>query len=155
MGEGIEVGSGNRPGLTKKSLGDRGEALVAAWLRQTGWTLIARQWHCRWGELDIVAYHPAPQLCIAFVEVKTRRHGGLDGGGRLAITAQKQRKLWRSAEKFLHQYPHYAEHPCRFDVALVAWNAPTKQPALLRQSFPEPPVSLALVEYIPDAFQLS
>jgi putative endonuclease len=133
----------------KKQLGDRGEALVAQWLRRQGWHILAQQWHCRWGELDLVAYHPLPQVCLAFVEVKTRRRrGSLDQAGRLAITPQKQRKLWRSAEHFLHQHPHYGDLPCRFDVALVASVATPGHPPLSTQQ------GLALVEYIEDAFRL-
>lgn len=119
----------------KKQLGDRGEALVAQWLQQRGWLIVAQQWHCRWGEIDIVARHP--QAGLAFVEVKTRQRGSLDWGGRLAITPQKQQKLWRSGQKFLAQHPKLGELPCRFDVALV-----TGQPVL------------SLVEYIENAFQL-
>ncbi|MEL6382435.1 MAG: YraN family protein [Cyanobacteria bacterium J06626_18] len=137
----------------KKQLGDRGEALVAAWLQQEGWKIVAQQWHCRWGELDIVAYHPLPQLCLAFVEVKTRRRDSLDGEGRLAITRQKQRKLWRSAEVFLSQHPHYSEFPCRFDVALVARDVPAHRPVLLRYEGGTQ-ASLALIEYMTDAFRL-
>ncbi len=138
----------------KKQLGDRGEALVAIWLQQAGWKMVAQQWHCRWGELDIVAYHPPPQVCLAFVEVKTRRRASLDGEGRLAVTGQKQRKLWRSAEVFLAQHPHYSECPCRFDVALVARDVPAHQPVLLRQEGVKAQPSLALIEYITDAFRL-
>ncbi|NER84772.1 MAG: YraN family protein, partial [Leptolyngbya sp. SIO1D8] len=110
------------PPSSKKQLGDRGEALVSAWLQQAGWLIVAQQWHCRWGELDIVAHRSSTQPCLAFVEVKTRQRSSLDAGGRLAITYPKQRKLWRSAEQFLSQYPQYGELPCRFDVALVAQN---------------------------------
>ena len=142
------------PPSSKKQLGDRGEALVAAWLQQEGWSIVAQQWRCRWGELDIVAYRVQLPRCLTFVEVKTRRHGSLDREGRLAITRQKQQKLWRSAEKFLSQHPQYSEFPCRFDVALVARDVPRNQPTLMTQAIADHPSSLALVEYIPSAFQL-
>lgn len=138
---------------SRKQLGDRGEALVATWLRQTGWQIVTQKWHCRWGELDIVAYHPPPQVCLAFVEVKTRQLGSLDDQGRLAITPQKQRKLWHSAEQFLTKYPQYRELPCRFDVALVTRGVPQHQPTLMIQASDSQP-TLALVDYITDAFQL-
>lgn len=139
----------------KKQLGDRGEALVAAWLQQEGWKVLAQQWHCRWGELDIVAYHPPPQTCLAFVEVKTRHRGSLDGEGRLAITPQKQQKLWRSAEQFLSKHPRYSELPCRFDVALVVRQVARNQPALMTLPHSETQSSLVLIDYIADAFQLN
>jgi len=134
---------------SKKQLGDRGEALVADWLKKQGWAIVAQQWHCRWGELDIVARHP--RVGLAFVEVKTRRRGSLDLGGRLAITPQKQQKLWQSAQRFLIQHPGYENLPCRFDVALVAQGAVAG--ALSVQTALGQPV-LALTDYIEDAFRL-
>lgn len=133
----------------RKQLGDRGETLVAMWLQQLGWEIVAQQWHCRWGEIDLVAQHPA--MGIAFVEVKTRRPGSLDCGGRLAITVSKQQKLWRSAQQFLVEHPAWGEQPCRFDVALVVYGQVTG--ALMRQAGVGEP-DIALVEYIENAFQL-
>lgn len=133
----------------KQHFGDRGEALVAEWLQQQGWAIVAQQWHCRWGELDLVAHHPEPELGIAFVEVKTRRRLGLDQGGRLAITPQKQQKLWRAAQQFLVEHAEYAALPCRFDVALVLQSqAPRATNATL-----EAQPTLRLGEYIENAFQ--
>ena len=38
-----------------KTAGDRGETAVAAYLEGRGCTILARQWRCRQGELDLVA----------------------------------------------------------------------------------------------------
>ena len=137
------------PQDSRKQLGDRGEALVADWLQQQGWSILAQQWHCRWGELDIVARSRAGGL--AFVEVKTRRRYSIDQGGRLAITPQKQQKLWRAAQQFLLEHPGHSDSPCRFDVAFVTQE--TVPAALMTQTTDAQP-PLALVEYIENAFQL-
>lgn len=111
-------------------MGILAEALVAQWLRANGWQILAERWHCRWGELDLVAScAPASSMplsqplssagMIAFVEVKARSGGNWDGEGLLAITPQKQKKLWQTAELFLAEHPHLSTLPCRFDAALV------------------------------------
>ena len=135
----------NRPTSHYLDIGALGEDLVAQWLQSTGWTILHRRWRCRWGEVDIVAktedtiqktqfkrhnselrsqnqnWAPDSLPTLAFVEVKTRSRGNWDAGGLLAITPQKQAKLWQTAQFYLTTYPNFAEHPCRFDVALVQY----------------------------------
>ncbi|HCF27932.1 MAG TPA: YraN family protein [Cyanobacteria bacterium UBA11049] len=126
-------------------IGVLGEDIVAQWLQSTGWTILHRRWRCRWGELDLVARldphyetaggsegsegawllgrNPKSKIelpLLAFVEVKTRSKNNWDVGGLLAITPQKQAKLWQAAQCFLTAYPDFADYPCRFDVALVS-----------------------------------
>lgn len=108
--------------LSKSDLGTLGETLVANWLQTQGWRLGDRQWHCRWGELDLVMAK-GPTGCdgeLAFVEVKTRSQGNWDAYGLMAITRSKQAKLWKAAQLYLLQHPQWAAATCRFDVALVA-----------------------------------
>ncbi len=108
--------------ISKTELGTLGETLVAQWLESKGWRQCDRQWHCRWGELDLVmAKGPADNRGqLAFVEVKTRSQGNWDAYGLMAITRSKQAKLWKAAQLYLLKHPQWAEATCRFDVALVA-----------------------------------
>jgi putative endonuclease len=57
----------------RHSLGERAEAVVAAWLADRGWTILARRWRTREGEIDIVALDPDGALVA--IEVKLRRTG--------------------------------------------------------------------------------
>jgi putative endonuclease len=100
-----------------KALGNLGENLVIDLLKAQGWLILAQQWHCAWGELDIVA---CDRHWLIFVEVKTRSLGNWDANGALAVSKSKQKKLCLAALEFLGQYPHLANLDCRFDVALVA-----------------------------------
>ncbi len=114
-------------------IGELGELLVADWVRSEGGTVLAERWHCVTGELDIVAQLPpgfsgATETLIAFIEVKTRRRGTWDKGGLLAITPQKQNKLWRTAQFFLKKHPQLRTMPCRFDVALVQCQGKPAEP---------------------------
>lgn len=98
------------------AIGAWGEAIVARWLECRGWEILHRRWHCRWGELDLIA---RSSQTLAFVEVKTRGDSNWDADGLLAITPQKQAKLRQTAELFLSKHPEFAEFPCRFDAAIV------------------------------------
>ena len=156
-------------------VGEWGEQLVCRWLQQHQWQILARRWHCRWGEIDIIARplpqsdHPAQTDRLAFVEVKTRRSRNWDGDGRFAVTSQKQRKLWKTAQLFLSQNSELWELPCQFDVALVQCN-PIKKASLTPSLDITPilqqtqlslhqPISLgnyqiSLLDYIESAFAL-
>lgn len=120
--------------MQKKILGNLGENLVAELLKAQGWQILATQWHCRWGELDIVA---CDRQWLIFVEVKTRSPNNWDLNGALAISKSKQKKIHLSALDFLRWHPQLCDLSCRFDVALVTMN-----------------VNLELYNYIPSAFSV-
>jgi len=120
-------------------IGVLGEDFIAQWLQSDGWQILHRRWRCPWGEIDLIANNCAS---LAFVEVKTRRARSWDAGGLLAITPQKQSKIWKTAGCFLATYPEFGDYACRFDVALVHCE---------KRSF-DPKYNLSLLEYIPAAF---
>ncbi|SEJ49416.1 YraN family protein [Demequina mangrovi] len=73
----------------KDAVGRYGEDLVARTLAEDGWEVLARNWRCGLGEVDIVARDGAE---VVFVEVKTRRSEAF-GGALAAVTRGKLARL--------------------------------------------------------------
>lgn len=100
-------------------------ALAAGWaeqralrlLRQQGWLLLSRNWHCRWGELDLVLYKPGRLLVI---EVKGRSSYGPDAGGVSALRGPKRARLRRALSCWLAAHPAYGSAQIRLMAALVS-----------------------------------
>jgi putative endonuclease len=103
-----------------KKVGTLGEQLTKRWLQLQDYQLLEQNWHCRWGEIDLIAWDKADST-IAFVEVKTRSYHNWDEDGLRAIDSIKQQKIIQTASLYLVKHPQLAELPCRFDVALVCY----------------------------------
>ena len=97
-----------------RDLGNLGEAEVARLLRGRGCTLLASQWRCRYGELDLVAREKKGTIC--FVEVKLRKDSAM-AEAREFVTPAKQRKVRTAAMYYLMENP--TEKQPRFDVMEV------------------------------------
>lgn len=95
-------------------MGGLGEGLTVRHLERQGYEILARNWHCRYGELDIVA---ANGTYLAFVEVKTRRDSRY-AAAREAVDRRKREKLLLTAQAWLAEHPEEQRQP-RFDVAEV------------------------------------
>jgi putative endonuclease len=80
---------------TRTEIGALGERLAAEHLAGLGLRIVARNWRCRYGELDLIAVDPTIET-VVFVEVKTRTGDGF-GGWEQAVTPQKARRLRRLA----------------------------------------------------------
>ncbi len=100
--------------MSTRSIGTAGEAYVARELRKKGYTLLASQWRCRFGEIDLVAKDKRGTIC--FVEVKLRGEGAI-GLPREFVDSRKQARLRTTAETYLSM--HDMDVPARFDVAEV------------------------------------
>ena len=95
------------------SKGAIGETIAARFLRDKKYTILAANYRCRFGEIDIIA---ADRSYIAFVEVNTRRADALYTP-REAVTAAKQRRILQTAAMYLSRNP--IERQPRFDVIEV------------------------------------
>lgn len=137
-------------------IGTLGEQLVCQWLIAKNCQIIQRQWHSRFGEIDLIAQGQSGEGALrcemlAFIEVKTRSEGNWDANGLLAVTRSKQKKLRTTARYFLVRHPHLSEVPCRFDIALV--RCETKRPSdRLSLQIPNSQKYLSLQTYLRDAF---
>ena len=98
-------------------LGVRGETLAYWYLRQAGYTVVARNWRARSGagELDLVGWE-GPTL--AFVEVKTRT-SQVTGPPEEAVSPNKQKRVIRAAKEYMRQLRR-KPISCRFDVVSVS-----------------------------------
>ena len=93
--------------------GQRGEDLAAAWYRDHGYAVVARNWRTRWGELDLIATQRGQ---IVFVEVRSRSTA-TGGTAEESVGPDKQRRLLRMAESYLQQ--HAPDASARIDVVTV------------------------------------
>ena len=81
-------------------LGKWGEGVASRFLQEKGYVLLATNYRCRWGEVDIVAQDGEE---LVFVEVRTRR-GVEFGTPEESVTAAKARKLVATAQEFLQEH---------------------------------------------------
>ena len=100
--------------MSGRTAGNRGEAEVARYLRKQGYVLLASQWRCRFGEIDLIARDRSGMLC--FVEVKLRSNLAM-GLPREFVDRKKQAKLQLAASAYMSCYE--LDEPARFDVAEV------------------------------------
>ena len=107
--------------MSTKEIGDRGEALAAAYLERKGYTILDRNYRFERAEVDLICFLPAPQYEaggeLVFAEVKTRTGLGY-GRPEEAVTEAKKRNLIRAAEAYLYERKLDGS-PCRFDVISI------------------------------------
>ena len=111
------------------SRGDAAEALAAAFLEARGLKIVARNYRCKAGEIDIIARGGAT---VVFVEVRARKSGSF-GGAAESITALKRKKVLVAARHYLMS--HRLDCACRFDVVLLMGEPP--QIEWIRDAFGE------------------
>ena len=100
--------------MNKKTIGDKGESFAAKLYAKSGYTVVERNYHSRYGEIDLIAENET-QIC--FVEVKTRNLSSL-GNPAEAVDYRKQKKLTLTAMKYLSEAECFKQP--RFDV-LEVW----------------------------------
>lgn len=114
-------------------LGERGERAAAEYLESLGYRIVARQFRCRYGELDLVAVEGER---IVFVEVKAREEA-VRGRPIEAVDDRKRERTSKAAVYFLKR-KRLLGRPTRFDVVGVLWPAG---------------VAVPTIEHVRDAFE--
>ncbi len=99
------------------ALGREGEALAEAFLRERRYTIVARNYRCRAGEIDLVALDGS---MLVFVEVRSRR-GTLVGTPLESVDGRKRAQLARVAQHFLAAH-RWHDRDARFDVIGVRFD---------------------------------
>ena len=99
----------------RRTLGTKGEDAAAAWYTKQGYEIVARNWRCREGELDLIVRHGRTYV---FCEVKTRT-SMLFGAPVEAVTRDKQMRIRRLAARWLEDGAPGPAKDIRFDVASV------------------------------------
>lgn len=103
--------------INKNNAGLEAEKLAATFLANNGLMLVTKNYHCRYGEIDLVMKEANT---LVFVEVRLRSNNQF-GGASASITVQKQQKLIATAQHFLqaHDTVSHNNTACRFDVILM------------------------------------
>ena len=92
------------------------------YLVQQGLALLKQNYHCRFGEIDLIMLQ---QEAVCFIEVKFRNSMTF-GGAASSISAQKQQKIVKTALFFIAQNEKLKHHSIRFDALLIQQQADSK-----------------------------
>ena len=87
----------------KQLIGTRAETYVKEWLAKKGFRLIRLNWHCSYGEIDIIASLFGQ---LHFISVATKNSNGL----KLPVEGMTRKKMLcckQVAQKYLEKYPEW------------------------------------------------
>lgn len=101
--------------MDRRQTGTLAENSAAAFLESQGFTIVARNFHRRVGEIDVVA-RSGELLVVA--EVRTRASEQF-GGAAASVNRGKQRRVAATTALFLQQRPELRRCRVRFDVIIL------------------------------------
>ena len=97
------------------SRGKLGEDITADYLCKNDFEIVARNYHSRYGEIDIISLDGDT---LVFTECKFRSSDNF-GSPLEAVTITKQRRICHTAMCFYAASPYNEDKNCRFDVITV------------------------------------
>ncbi len=101
--------------MNKRQVGAAYEAKAAGYLQEKGYRILETNFHCRQGEIDLIA---KDGRYLVFVEVKYRTTGQA-GHPLEAVDVRKQRRIIRTAQYYCYTRRIPEEQACRFDVVCI------------------------------------
>lgn len=117
--------------MDRKQLGMDAENHAETFLRNANLKSIARNFSCRFGEIDLIMLE---RQTLIFVEVRKRKNRRY-GGAAASVTHQKQQRIIKTAQWFLAQNKQYQHLDCRFDVIAYEDDAAADQPLWYKGAF--------------------
>lgn len=99
--------------INRSSKGKAAEELACHYLKQNGLRLIEKNFHSRFGEIDLIMQH---DNTLVFIEVRYRKNQDF-GGAKASITPRKQSKIRKTALYYMQKKGR--EFNARFDVVAM------------------------------------
>ncbi len=109
----------------RRWFGTRSERAAARHLKSLGYRIVARNFTCQLGELDLIALE---KTTIVFVEVRSTERDDV-ARPAASVDLAKQKRLTRLALYYL-QMKKLLNHAARFDVVCIAWPPGQKTPTV-------------------------
>ncbi len=100
----------------RRHLGNFVETLALNFLQRKGLRLLARNYQCRAGEIDLIVLQGNT---LVFVEVRYRSTSSY-GSAIESVTRSKQAKIVRCARHFVMRYPNHSRRNLRFDIVGIS-----------------------------------
>ncbi|SIO04478.1 putative endonuclease [Sulfurivirga caldicuralii] len=107
-------------------LGQKKEQAAKRWLERQGIEIVAENYACRGGELDLLGWDGSTLICF---EVRYRKNS-THGSAMESVTPHKLQRLMHCFQRFVQQHPRYANASLRIDV--IAWDGDANTPQWLK-----------------------
>jgi putative endonuclease len=126
--------------MLSRKKGDKVERFVEHYLKQKGLRFVDRNYHSRYGEIDLIMQDttgPKASSCLVFIEVRFRANVK-HGSGAESVNYSKQQKIIKTAQFFLQQSKKFQHLNCRFDVVSVTLQHKSLSADWLKDAFQLP-----------------
>ena len=110
--------------------GKQGEKMAANYLKKNGYKIVEKNYHCKFGEIDIIALDGD---ILSFIEIKTRSTNEYVPP-EFTVTKHKQSKIKRSAGHYLGRHG-IENRDCRFDIVAITMGKGKKDVILYKDAF--------------------